>query len=60
MAKKKESKGGMRLGLESQDDIAYLTGEHPTEDEKKQIKTPSPRRAARTAKPRRRKDEEGD
>ncbi len=60
MAKKKESKGGVPLGLESQNDMAYLTGDRPVEDEEKQVKTPSPRRTVRATKPRRRKDEEGD
>ncbi len=58
MAKKKESKNGVQLDLESQDDLGYLTGEHTNVDENKQIKTPAPRRSTRAAKPRRQKDEE--
>ncbi|MCL5960989.1 MAG: hypothetical protein M1358_17085 [Chloroflexi bacterium] len=59
MAKKKEPKEGERPSLESQDDMAYLTGERSREDEEKQIKTPAPRRSSKSAKSRRRKDEEG-
>lgn len=59
MAKKKEAKNGVRLGLESQDDVGYMTGKHSYEDEEKQIKTPAPRRSSKATKQRRRKDEEG-
>jgi len=60
MAKKKELKKGVRLGLESQDDIGYLTGRHSEEQEEKQIRTPAPRRSNRASKSRREKDKEGD
>ena len=33
-----------RAGLESQDDQAYITGEHSEEEQEKQIRTPMPRR----------------
>lgn len=44
--------------IESQDDIAYLTGKRKAEDEEKQIKTPMPRRLGRVR--RRRSKEEVD
>lgn len=60
MARRKEPKKGVRLGLESQDDIGYLTGKRSETEEEKQIRTPAPRRSNKTSKLRRRKDEEGD
>ena len=46
------------MRIESQDDIAYLTGERKEEEEEKQIRTPIPRRLGRVR--RRRNKEEGD
>lgn len=33
-----------RLGLESQDDVGYLTGKHTLEDQEKQIRSPRHKR----------------
>jgi|GEM_PF-5413396 len=40
---KREAK--VRIALESQDDVAYLTGQHSEEEQQKQVKSPTPRRA---------------
>ncbi len=38
------------VGLESQDDLSYVTGQHGAKDAEKQIKTPAPRRQPHKAK----------
>ena len=35
------------LELESQDDLAYLAGEHEESEQQKQVRTPAPRRPAK-------------
>ncbi len=45
MVVKKEPRKRTKLGLESQDDVGYLTGRRAPAEEEKQIKTPSPRRS---------------
>jgi hypothetical protein len=35
--------------LESQDDLAYLKGEHGESEQQKQVRTPAPRRPAKKA-----------
>ncbi len=47
MSEKKGERRPIESHIESQDDIAYLTGERCKEEEEKQIRTPSPRRSCR-------------
>gem|GEM_PF-6282582 len=42
-----ERKSAKKLRLESQDDVAYLTGQRSSAEREKQIKTPAPRRSRR-------------
>jgi hypothetical protein len=39
-----------KVGLESQDDQAYITGQHSQEEQEKQIRTPMPRRRGASAR----------
>lgn len=57
--KRKESRRGSKLALESQDDLGYLSGTRSPTEQEKQIKTPGPRRSRKDVKPTP-KDEEGD
>jgi hypothetical protein len=56
---KKEPKRKTRLGLESQDDVSYLTGRRTPAEEEKQIRTPSPRRLSKGIKQARKGEEDG-
>ncbi|MBI2953300.1 MAG: hypothetical protein HYY30_03235 [Chloroflexi bacterium] len=57
--KKKDQRRKTRLGLESQDDVGYLTGRRTPTEEEKQIKTPNPRRSTRATKQTRKTEEGG-
>ena len=57
--KKKDQRKKTRLGLESQDDIGYLTGQRSPAEEDKQVRTPNPRRSTRTVRQVRQGEEGG-
>jgi len=40
-------RASVQVQLESQDDLAYLTGEHDAKEAEKQIKSPAPRRPSK-------------
>ncbi|MBI4318865.1 MAG: hypothetical protein HY675_10265 [Chloroflexi bacterium] len=57
--KRKDQRRGSRPNVESQDDLGYITGSRPYNEQEKQVRTPSPRRSRKDVKPVA-KDEEGD
>ena len=48
-ASKRKAKPGLQV--ESQNDLAYLTGEHEQAEVEKQVRTPAPRRTPNKPKP---------